>query len=124
MLPIDKPRDTLGPNEKIMKLGIIGVGAVGSSIDMAAASRAQVREIVLVNGNRARAKAAATDMHYGLAISSIVTIRDGDHADLADVRSSVSVPSHHNPSSAAFTTDIAESNFRYGHEPVDREKRF
>jgi pimeloyl-ACP methyl ester carboxylesterase len=23
------------------------------------------------------------------------------------------VPSHHNPSSAAFTTDIAESNFRY-----------
>ena len=67
-----------------MKLGIIGVGAVGSAIAMAAASRAQVREIVLVNRNRARAKAVATDMHYGAALSPIVMIRDGDYADLAD----------------------------------------
>jgi hypothetical protein len=52
---------------------------------------------VLVNGNRARAKAVATDMHYGLALSSIVTIRNGDYAELADVRSSVSVPSHSQP---------------------------
>jgi DNA modification methylase len=29
------------------------------------------------------------------------------------------VPSHHNPSSAAFTTDIAESNFRYRHPPYN-----
>jgi L-lactate dehydrogenase len=74
----------LEPEGKIMKLGIIGVGAVGSAIAMAAASRAQVREIVLVNRNRARAKAVATDMHYGVALSPIVTIRDGDYADLAD----------------------------------------
>src|SRR5713226_8251265 len=74
----------LGRRGRIMKLGIIGVGAVGSAIAMAAASRAQVREIVLVNRNRARAKAVATDMHYGVALSPIVTIRDGDYADLAD----------------------------------------
>src|SRR5256885_2031227 len=41
-------RDRLGPEGKIMKLGIIGVGSVGSAIAMAAASRARVREIVLV----------------------------------------------------------------------------
>ena len=51
---------------------------------MAAASRARVREIVLVNRNRARAKGVATDMHYGAALSPLVMIRDGDYADLAD----------------------------------------
>jgi L-lactate dehydrogenase len=67
-----------------MKMGIIGVGAVGSAVAMAAASRAHIREIVLVDLNRARAKAVATDMHYGQALSPVVTIRDGDYADLAD----------------------------------------
>jgi L-lactate dehydrogenase len=67
-----------------MKLGIIGVGAVGSAIAMAAASRARVREIVLVDRNRPRAKAVATDMHYGVALSPTVSIRDGDYADLSD----------------------------------------
>jgi L-lactate dehydrogenase len=67
-----------------MKLGIIGVGAVGSAIAMAAASRARVRDIVLVNRNRARAKAVATDMHYGGALAPLVMIRDGDYADLSD----------------------------------------
>jgi L-lactate dehydrogenase len=74
----------LGTKGKIMKLGIIGVGAVGSAIAMAAAARARVREIVLVNRNRARARAVATDMHYGVALSPMITIRDGDDADLAD----------------------------------------
>ncbi len=65
-----------------MKMGIVGVGAVGSAVAMAAASRAHIREIVLVDLNRARAKAVATDMHYGQALSPVVTIRDGDYADL------------------------------------------
>lgn len=67
-----------------MKLGIIGVGAVGSAIAMAAASRARLREIVLVDRNKARSKAVATDMHYGVALSPMVSIRDGDYPDLAD----------------------------------------
>jgi L-lactate dehydrogenase len=65
-------------------LGIIGVGAVGSATAMAAASRARVREIVLIDRDRARAKAVAIDMHYGVALSPLVSIRDGDYADLAD----------------------------------------
>src|SRR5918996_1807122 len=84
LLHITRPGDMLGPEGKTMKMGIIGVGAVGSAIAMAAASRARVREIVLVNRNRARAKAVATDMHYGVALSPLVSIRDGDYADLAD----------------------------------------
>ncbi len=67
-----------------MKLGIIGVGAVGSAIAMAAASRARIREIVLVDRNHARAKAVATDMHYGVALSPTVGVSDGDYGDLAD----------------------------------------
>ena len=74
----------LAAEVKIMKMAIIGVGSVGSAIAMAAASRARVREIVLVDRTRARSKAVATDMHYGAALSPLVTIRDGDYPDLAD----------------------------------------
>jgi len=65
-----------------MKLGIIGVGAVGAATAMAVALRARARELVLVDTNRARAKAVATDMHYGVPLSPLVTIRDGDYDDL------------------------------------------
>jgi L-lactate dehydrogenase len=68
-----------------MKLGIIGVGAVGSATAMAIALRARAREVVLIDNNSARAKAVATDMHYGVPLSPIVTIRDGDYDDLTDV---------------------------------------
>lgn len=74
----------LGAEGKTMKMGIIGVGSVGSAIAMAAASRARVREVVLVDRTRARAKGVATDMHYGAALSPLVSIRDGDYAGLAD----------------------------------------
>ena len=65
-----------------MKLGIIGVGAVGAATAMAVALRARARELVLVDRNRARAKAVATDMHYGVPLSPLVAIRDGDYDDL------------------------------------------
>ncbi len=68
----------------MMKLGIICVGAVGSATAMATALRARVREIVLVDSNNARAKAVATDMHYGVPLSPIVTVRDGGYDDISD----------------------------------------
>ena len=49
---------------------------------MAVALRARVRELVLVDSNRTRAKAVAVDMHYGVPLSPPVTIRDGDYNDL------------------------------------------
>jgi L-lactate dehydrogenase len=67
-----------------MKLGIIGVGAVGAATAMAAVLRARVREIVLVDKDTARARAVATDMHYGVPLSPLLTIRDGGYDDLGD----------------------------------------
>ena len=67
-----------------MKVGIVGVGAVGAATAMALALRARVRELILVNRNRARAKAVATDMHYGVPLSPLVRIAHGDYGDLAD----------------------------------------
>lgn len=65
-----------------MKLGIIGVGAVGSATAMAVALRARVREVILIDRNVARAKAVATDMQYGVPLQPLVTIRHGDYGDL------------------------------------------
>ncbi len=67
-----------------MKVGIIGVGAVGAATAMAVAMRARAREMVLIDRDQARAKAVATDMHYGEPLSALLEIRDGDYADLAD----------------------------------------
>jgi L-lactate dehydrogenase len=59
-----------------MKLGIIGVGAVGAAAAMAVVLRARVRELVLIDKDRARARAVATDMHYGVPLSPLVTIKE------------------------------------------------
>src|SRR6266404_5795624 len=67
-----------------MKLGIVGAGAVGAATAMAVALRARVRELVLIDKDHARAKAVATDMHYGVPLSPLVAISDGDYDDLAD----------------------------------------
>ena len=66
-----------------MKVGIIGIGAVGAATAMAIALRARVREVVLLDRDRRRAKAVATDMHYGIPLSPLVTVGDGDYDDLA-----------------------------------------
>ena len=75
-----------------MKLGIIGVGAVGAATAMAVVLRARVRELVLIDKDRARARAVATDMHYGVPLSPLVTIKDGDYDDLERVRALLSSP--------------------------------
>jgi L-lactate dehydrogenase len=67
-----------------MKAGIVGIGAVGAATAMAIALRGQIQELILVNRNRARAKAVATDMRYGLPLSPPIRITDGDYRDLAD----------------------------------------
>jgi L-lactate dehydrogenase len=66
-----------------MKLGIIGVGAVGAATAMAAALRARARDIVLIDRDVARAKAIASDMNYGVPLSPLVSIVDGDYGELA-----------------------------------------
>ena len=66
-----------------MKIGIVGTGNVGCACAMAAALRGSAREIVLVNRTRKTAEAVATDIRYGMPVSSKVNVIDGDYADLA-----------------------------------------
>jgi len=66
----------------IMKVGIVGLGNVGTATAMAIAMRSRVRELILVNRHRARAKGVATDIRYGLALANGMSVVDGDYADL------------------------------------------
>ena len=65
-----------------MKVGIIGVGAVGSACAIALMQRGSARELVLVDKTRARARAVALDMRYGAPVSPPVDVRDGSYDDL------------------------------------------
>jgi L-lactate dehydrogenase len=65
-----------------MKVGIIGVGAVGSACAIALMQRGSAREIVLVDKTAARARAVALDMRYGGPVSPPVDVRDGSYEDL------------------------------------------
>lgn len=66
-----------------MKVGVVGVGAVGSASSLSLVLRGSAREIVLVDRTRKRAAGVATDLKYGAALSPRVEIRDGDYPDLA-----------------------------------------
>jgi L-lactate dehydrogenase len=65
-----------------MKVGIIGVGAVGSACAIALMQRGSAREIVLLDKTRARSRAVALDMRYGAPVSPTVDVRDGSYDDL------------------------------------------
>jgi L-lactate dehydrogenase len=69
-----------------MKVGIIGVGGVGSAIALALMQRGSAREIVLVDRHRPRASAVATDLKYGAPFSPTIDIRDGSYQDLRDAQ--------------------------------------
>jgi L-lactate dehydrogenase len=66
-----------------MKIGIVGIGAVGCAIALAAVTRGSAREIVLVNRTRKTAEAVATDLRYGTPLGPKVDIVDGDYGALA-----------------------------------------
>jgi L-lactate dehydrogenase len=66
-----------------MKIGIVGTGAVGCAIALAAVTRGSAREIVLVNRTRKTAEAVATDIRYGTPLTPKVDIRDGEFDALA-----------------------------------------
>ncbi len=65
-----------------MRIGVIGVGAVGSACLLSSILRGIAHEIVAVDRDRKRAKAVVTDLQYGAALSSVVQIREGEYSDL------------------------------------------
>ena len=66
-----------------MKVGVIGVGAVGSAATMALLARGCAREVVLVDQNTKRANGVALDMDYGLPLLAPVDLRAGGADNLA-----------------------------------------
>ena len=66
-----------------MKIGIIGSGAVGSACLFSLVLRGSAREIIVVDKDRKRARAVATDIGYGAPLTPAVDIGDGDYLDLA-----------------------------------------
>jgi L-lactate dehydrogenase len=67
----------------MMKVGVVGAGAVGAACVFALVMRGVAREIVVIDRTRARAKAVATDMRYGAPLLARLAIRDGDYRELA-----------------------------------------
>jgi len=66
-----------------VKVGVVGVGAVGQACAFALVLRGSCRELVLVDRIAERATAVATDMRYGGPLSPTVDIVAGDWSDLA-----------------------------------------
>ena len=66
------------------KVGIIGVGAVGSACAFALLLRGSCGEIVLVDRDHRRAAGVAADMRYGEPLSRAAVVRAGGFEDLAD----------------------------------------
>lgn len=69
-----------------MKIGIIGSGFVGSTAAYAMVMRGIGREIVLVDVNRARAEAEASDLLHAVPFAHPMEVHAGEYADLTDAR--------------------------------------
>jgi L-lactate dehydrogenase len=67
----------------VLKIGVIGAGAVGCACLLSTVMRGYAREIVLVNRNRKRAKGVVSDMQYGAVLSPATDVYDAEYADLA-----------------------------------------
>jgi L-lactate dehydrogenase len=66
----------------IMKIGIIGAGAVGTACAFAVVMRGCASELVLLDRDRKRARGVVTDLQYGAALSRAVALAEGDYPDL------------------------------------------
>ncbi len=66
-----------------MKVGIVGVGMVGSAAGFALALTGGAREVVLVDRDAARARAEAEDISHAVPFGRAARVRAGDWADLA-----------------------------------------
>jgi L-lactate dehydrogenase len=68
-----------------VKVGVIGVGAVGAATVLSLIERGGMcREIVVVDRTMARANGVATDLRYATPLSATVEVRAGDYDALTD----------------------------------------
>ncbi len=68
-----------------MKVGVVGVGAVGAATALSLIERGGMcREIVAVDHTMARANGVATDLRYATPLSPTVDVRAGEYDALTD----------------------------------------
>ncbi len=66
-----------------MKIGLIGAGNVGQAALLSIVMKGSAREIVVLDKDPEKAKAAVADLHYGTPLTPAVDLCVGDYADLA-----------------------------------------
>src|SRR5271167_1450842 len=67
-----------------MKVGIVGVGGVGSSCLLSLVMRGIACQVVVVDRTHERAMGVVADLQYGATLSPSVELLAGDYAELAD----------------------------------------
>jgi L-lactate dehydrogenase len=77
---------SLHRGEFAVKIGIVGCGMVGSTSAYALVMSGVGREIVLVDKQRVRAEAEASDLHHAVPFAHPLTVRAGDYEDLDGAR--------------------------------------
>lgn len=73
-------------SSKVMKIGIVGCGMVGSASAFALVMNGVGREVVLVDVNHSRAEAEANDIYHAVPFAHPLTVRAGGYPDLADAQ--------------------------------------
>lgn len=94
-----------------MKIGIIGTGGVGATTAFALMIRGIARELVLIDNNKAKAKAEAEDIFHATTFSSTSKIIAGDYKDLknADI---VIITAGANQKPGQTRTDLLDANVK------------
>lgn len=70
-------------NERSIKIGVVGCGAVGSTFAYTALLRGLAGELVLIDANPQKARGDALDMSHGAPFLPPCRVVAGDYADLA-----------------------------------------
>ncbi|MCL2538203.1 MAG: L-lactate dehydrogenase [Alphaproteobacteria bacterium] len=92
-----------------MKLGIIGLGTVGSAVATAVHNTGLVREMVLFDRDMTRARAAAEDLGHAATFGFDINIREGGYRDLRGAEI-VIITAGTNQKPGETRTDLLQSN--------------
>jgi len=92
-----------------MKIGIIGLGTVGSAVATAVHNTGLVREMVLIDNDPMRARSAAEDLGHAATFGFDINIREGGYRDLKDAEI-VIIAAGQNQKTGQTRTDLLNSN--------------
>ncbi|MDR1206901.1 MAG: NAD(P)-binding domain-containing protein [Rickettsiales bacterium] len=92
-----------------MKIGIVGLGSVGGAVATAAYNTGLIHEMVLIDRNPLRARAAAEDLGHAAAFGFDINIHSGGYRDLKGAEI-VIIAAGQNQKIGESRTDLLKSN--------------